>query len=137
MSMWKQDKMKPNVSLRPSTYSWFGRCSIVLLFQNIFMEQSITTKPRRRRTQQQIRDLLTQFNKANCTVKEFCRVNHISHATFHKWRSRLRNKAQKDSSPGFAEVVVRSASPDVLFAEVNGIRIYQPVSAAYLKELFG
>jgi hypothetical protein len=39
-------------------------------------------------------------------------------------------------SPGFASVKVVDVSlPPSLFAEVNGIRIYQPVSAAFLKAL--
>lgn len=38
-------------------------------------------------------------------------------------------------SPGFAEVMVRSTLAGTLFAEVNGIRIYQPVNASFLKEL--
>jgi len=101
------------------------------------MEQDLRTGPRSRRTQQQVAELLVEFTNAGCTVKEFCRVNHISQATFHKWRSRLKIKAaQKAISPGFAEVLVHSTSPGALFAEVKGIRIYQRVSAAYLKELF-
>jgi hypothetical protein len=50
--------------------------------------------------------------------------------------SRYRNVAeQKDTSAGFAKVVIRSSLPGTLFAEVNGIRLYQPVHAAFLKEL--
>lgn len=41
------------------------------------MEQPIVAKSRTRRTQEQIRDLLAEFDKAGCTVKEFCQLNSI------------------------------------------------------------
>jgi hypothetical protein len=101
-----------------------------------FMEQQLTTSPRTRRTKQQIKDLLTKFDKSDCTVKEFCLLHGMSPGTFYKWMSRYRNVAeQKDTSAGFAKVVIRSSLPGTLFAEVNGIRLYQPVHAAFLKEL--
>jgi hypothetical protein len=43
-----------------------------------------------------------------------------------------------DQQGSFATIQIRPgfARPDIsLFAEVKGIRIYQPVSASYLKEL--
>jgi hypothetical protein len=100
------------------------------------MEQPKPAKSRIRRTQQQIQDLLNEFSKSDCTVREFCRINEIGQATFHKWQSRLKsNAAKKSISPGFANVLIDSTSQGALFAEVKGIRVYQPVSAAYLKEL--
>lgn len=100
------------------------------------MEQAITAKTRTRRTQQQIVDLLAEFDKAGCTVKDFCQSKGISQGNFHKWKSRRKETSlQKIKTSGFAKVVVRSLSADNLFAEVKGVRIYQPVSAAYLKEL--
>jgi|SRR5882672_1550473 len=100
------------------------------------MEQFTPSSPRIRRTRQQIQDLLAEFSKTGCTVKEFCLIHHISQGAFHKWQSRLKSKpAQKHKQQGFAEVQVGSFSSGALFAEVNGIRIYQPVMASYLKEL--
>jgi len=99
------------------------------------MEQQ-SALPRTRRTSQQIKDLLTAFEEAGCTVKEFCLLHGMSGGTFHKWQSRYRNmNDQKDLSPGFAEVMIRSSVPGALFAEVNGVRLYQPVHASFLKEL--
>ena len=100
------------------------------------MEQATETRPRIRRTQQQIRELMTEFDKGNFTVKEFCRLKGLSYGNFHKWKSRRKETSSpKIKTPGFASVVVGSLSSDHLFAEVNGIRFYQAVSAAYLKEL--
>jgi hypothetical protein len=100
------------------------------------MEQSTVTKTRTRRTQQQIGDLLAEFDKGNFTVKEFCRLKGVSYGNFHKWKSRLKNVGSApNNSAGFARLLVHSASDSSLFAEVKGIRLFQPVSAAYLKEL--
>ena len=105
------------------------------------MEQPMVAKSRTRRTQEQIRDLLAEFDKAGCTVKEFCQLKGINQGNFHKWKSRRKEidpiaiGLQRKRPSGFAKVVVRSSSSDLLFAEVNGIRFYQPVTASYLKEL--
>lgn len=100
------------------------------------MEQAIETKTRTPRTQQQIRDLLAEFDKGNFTVKEFCQLKGLSYGNFHKWKSRLKNvSSEPNNSAGFARVLVHSALDSSLFAEVKGIRLFQPVSAAYLKEL--
>lgn len=105
------------------------------------MEQHIPS-PRIRRTRRQIRDLLAEFSQADCTVKEFCSAHHIKPATFHKWQARFKNARRpagkaiaKKNRRGFSELQVVSSLPHALFAEVSGIRIYQPVTAAYLKEL--
>lgn len=97
------------------------------------MEQSFT---RTRRTRQQIDELLVEFSKAGCTVKEFCAARQISKAAFHRWQSRLKYKSlSAEKGGGFAEVVIDSSSAGSLFAEVNGIRIYRQVTAGFLKEL--
>ena len=85
----------------------------------------------------QIVELLEQFDKSNNTAAEFCRRHQINIASFHKWRSRYKPAAiSSTTTPGFASVeVIGAASSSSLFAEVNGIRIYQPVSAAFLKAL--
>jgi hypothetical protein len=99
------------------------------------MEQQINSIRRNRRTKEQIRDLLAEFRKTDITVKQFCQTHRISTGTFHKWKSGFKNKPfKKEGDSGFAPVVIGSSSPD-LFAEIKGIRLYQPVSAAYLKEL--
>ena len=103
------------------------------------MEQ-ISGKPaRKRRTSRQIQDLLKAFDIGDLTVQQFCNTHTISKGTFYKWQSRYKIKAtNQDSSESFANIQIipsASHSPATLFAEVNGIKIYQPVAAAYLKEL--
>jgi hypothetical protein len=61
-------------------------------------------------------------------------LHNIGKATFHKWQSRYKSKTGKQAeAAGFATLQVSSSI--ALFAEVKGIKIYQPVNAAYLKEL--
>lgn len=94
------------------------------------MEQSNERVIRRRRSHAEILNLLSEYSKTNETVKQFCITRNINKASFHKWQSRYKTKG---SIGGFAPVQVTSSI--ALFAEVKGIKIYQPVTAAYLKEL--
>ena len=96
------------------------------------MEQIINDR-RRRRSKEEILNKLGEFEKANVSVKEFCLTHNISKANFHKWQGRYKTKKPV---AGFVPVRVTSAIGSVaLFAEVRGVKIYQPVTAAYLKEL--
>jgi phosphoribosylamine-glycine ligase len=98
------------------------------------IEQSNLTSSRSRRSKQQILDLLSEFEKSKATAKDFCKQYNISPANFHKWKSRYKsNETGMKKTFGFATLDVISSSS--LFAEVKGIRIYQPVSASFLKEL--
>lgn len=98
------------------------------------MEQTTIRRPRR--TQEEIKDLLSEFEKSNLSVIEFCNGHKIGRAAFHKWRTRY-GSMHKDES-AFTELQVASIHDRLsvsLFAEVGALKIYQPVSAAYLKEL--
>jgi len=98
-------------------------------------QQQNTVSPRNRRTRAQIESLLAEFSKSNMTVKQFCQAHCINTGTFHKWQARDKIRVLPEAeSPGFAPVAVESPSAG-LFAEVKGIRLYQPVSAMFLKEL--
>jgi hypothetical protein len=103
------------------------------------MDQAQTTQVRHRRSRQQIQELLRLFSKSNVSVKEFCRDHNIHPANFHKWRARYKSKVVSNpKSPGFSSIDIIAAPPNTfpqLFAEVKGIRVYQPVSAMFLKEL--
>ena len=95
---------------------------------------------RSRRTTAEILRLLDEFHKGSLGVGEFCKVHGLHPANFHKWRSRHKEKlVKKPAKPsGFAPVKVQPVSTPAsssLFAEINGLKLYQPVSASYLKEL--
>lgn len=74
-------------------------------------------------------------------VIDFCKLHDINKSNFYSWQKRYGPKPSKSSkAKGFVPLQVTAPSPPTayipfLFAEVNGIRIYQVVAAEYLKEL--
>ena len=92
-----------------------------------------------RRSRQEVIDLLNEYEKTTgMTVKAFCALHQINESVFYSARKRQRpqSSAQKKTS-GFVEIrpSISEIGPNNLFAEVNGIRIYQAVPAVYLKTL--
>ena len=85
-----------------------------------------------RRSSKEIKELLALFDSSGLSAKQFCTNNGISETAFYKWRGRYRTVEAKSD---FIPLQVASSSSPGLFAEVNGIRIFQPVSASFLKEL--
>src|SRR4051812_39610249 len=100
------------------------------------MEQVNPSTRRPRKSSEQISALLAKFNSSGLTVPQFCKLHQIHQGNFRKWifRSKQKASAKMTRRSPFAKVEV-TASSNLLFAEVNGIRIYQAVSASYLKEL--
>lgn len=87
------------------------------------------------RSKQEIERLLTEQAQSGLSVKSFCEGLHIAEGTFYYWKQKLLKGSCKTGKAGFAPIEIVSSAGHGLFAEVGGIRIYQPVSAAYLKEL--
>jgi transposase-like protein len=85
------------------------------------------------------------------SAREFSRLHGVNESAFGKWLSRERRKGSappgRQARPtglptgqaGFAELqIVQPSAPAakaVLYAEVRSIKIYQPVTASYIKEL--
>ena len=103
------------------------------------MEQTEKKPGSSKRTREQILQTVAKYEKSHgLTVKEFCRQHGISEGSFYSFRSRYGFKNQsKDKTGGFIAITtpVLKDSTNALFAEVNGIRIYQAVPADYLKTL--
>ncbi len=98
------------------------------------MERSSAVNVRQFRSRTVILELLEAHRQSGLSIKAFCAERAVPEASFHNWRKRY---AKEHISPGigaFAPVQL-NVTPSSLFAEVNGIKLYQPVSAAYLKEL--
>ena len=93
----------------------------------------------RTRSKEEILQILEEQANSGMSIKLFCEERGVNRITFNKWRSRYRQRAEgQESKGGFTQLHI--VSPDnheqpVLFAEVRGIKIYQPVDAAYLKAL--
>jgi transposase-like protein len=112
------------------------------------MEPITSKKSRSQYSSEQRQQLLGEFKESKMSASEFSRLHGINVSAFGKWLTRERRKggtpsgrqARKQARPtGFAELQISQspaqAAKAVLYAEVHSIRIYQPVSASYLKEL--
>lgn len=83
------------------------------------------------RSKPAILELLKQQQQSGLSIQAFCSQQSIPSGSFHNWKKKY-GTADVASS---AFTTVQISSSAALFAEVNGIRLYQPVSAGYLKEL--
>jgi hypothetical protein len=87
--------------------------------------------------------LLEEFETdGKITATDFCDRHHMTHSSFYYWLKRYRNRhVDSSASKGFVPLMAKAksflstSSPGYLFAEVNGIRLYQVVPAEYLKAL--
>jgi hypothetical protein len=99
------------------------------------METPAAKKIRIFRSEETILNILTEHKKSKLSIKAFCIETNIASATFHSWKKKYGKRMIK--SAGFAKLQVtpRVIIESALFAEVKGIKIYQPVAAAYLSGL--
>lgn len=95
------------------------------------MEEKKEKAVRKFRGQTAIVKLLQEQRQSGQSIKSFCAAHGIAEGAFHNWKHRY--ESDVDARPGFARVQL--IGEPGLFAIVGGIKIYQPVSAAYLKEL--
>ena len=118
----------------------YKKAGLILLFTNLsVMEQKNPKQSRSRRSKVQMLELLKEFdNDKATTVNAFCALHQISKASFYSARSRYRREDQPKPKPaGFIALgspAFKEPTPS-LFAEVKGIKLYQHVSADYLKAL--
>jgi hypothetical protein len=96
------------------------------------MEEKLAPRARLR-NKTAILQLLQEYGRSGQSVKDFCALQNIPQGTFHGWKHKYGKLDAIGDKAGFSPLQVM-AEPG-LFAEVGRIRIYQPVSAAYLKEL--
>src|ERR1700722_19668188 len=97
------------------------------------MEEKLTPMVRRFRGKAEILRLLQDYTQSGQSIKDFCALRNISQGTFHGWKHKYSETDPSRDPVGFAPLQI--IPEPGLFATVGTIRIYQPVSAAYLKEL--
>jgi len=90
--------------------------------------------------EQEMFTLLAAYKSSAMSVKDFCGLHGISQAGYYYWQKKYNAGSQKTaaSESGFTLLKAgpRLLSPGpVLFAECRGIKLYQQVSADFLKEL--
>lgn len=96
------------------------------------MAESKARKARTFRNKAEILKILQEQAQSGQNIKSYCAVQGIAGGTFHRWKQKYGTEEGVPPS-GFAPLHIMPEA--ALFATVGGIRIYQPVSAAYLKEL--
>ena len=102
------------------------------------METTVAKKIRIFRNREAILNILADYKKSNLSIKAFCIENDIAQASFHTWKKKYGRRSVKPAKPvGFATLQITPpvTIETILFAEIKGIKIYQWVTAAYLKEL--
>ncbi len=95
---------------------------------------------RLRRTRSEMESLLKKFERSKgASVKEFCRRHELGEGAFYNFRKKYRQQLPMAGGPEQFIAIESAVRPEGqaerLFAEVNGIRLYQPVTAEYLKSL--
>lgn len=98
------------------------------------MESKVGKKTKVFRGKQQIEQLLAEQAQSGQSARAFCAAHNIAVGTFYHWRERYGKSGAREKA-GFATVEIVRSKDNGLFAEVGGIKIYQTVTAAYLKEL--
>lgn len=103
------------------------------------MDQLNDKKITSRHNKTQMLEMLDEYDKTKgMTIKDFCKLRQINEGAFYsaRKRHRARGSAKKQSSGFIAITSPALKEPGgCLFAEVNGIRLYQAVPAEYLKSL--
>jgi hypothetical protein len=102
------------------------------------METPVAKKARIFRSEEAILNILADYKKSKLSIKTFCIEKDIAKASFHNWKKKYGKRTVKLGRQGsFAELQITPPAivSAPLFAEVKEIKIYQWVTAAYLKEL--
>lgn len=98
------------------------------------MDQTAVREVTARKTEQEIMKLMDVFSKSDVSIRSFCEANNVTTSSFHYWKKKYRRSAEDSrGKTGFSTLEISTSA--ALFAEVGNIKIYQPVSAAYLREL--
>ena len=100
------------------------------------METFLSAEVRRFGDKEKMFKMLHEYEKSNLAIKTFCLENNIAPGTFYYWKKKYNTRSvNQPTQSGFASLHITTPSPAAIFAEVHGIKIYQWVTAAYLKEL--
>lgn len=97
------------------------------------MEVISPVKRRLFRSKPAILELLREQQQSGLSIQTFCTQHSIPSGSFHNWKKKYGAGDGLSAASSFVPVQIKTSA--TLFAEVNGIKLYQPVSAGYLKEL--
>src|SRR5690606_33923637 len=95
--------------------------------------ETVSKHVRPRRTAEEIGTTVEEVRASGQSMQAFGLPRGISINCLRRWFTA--GGVQTESGSSAVAVVQVNSSAQRWFAEVNGIRIYQPVSATFLKEL--
>lgn len=92
-----------------------------------------------RRSEQEIRALLSLRKKSDLPVIAFCKAHKIHKATYYNWRNKYDAQINGDAKFVPVQLSQDSLAP-ALFGEIELaskviVRVYQPVDASWFKSL--
>jgi len=96
--------------------------------------ENISSGKRLFRSKPAILELLREQQQSGLSIQAFCTQHSIPSGSFHNWKKKYGTGEEISGNPSFTPLQIK-ATAQQLFAEVNGIKLYQPVSAGYLNEL--
>lgn len=99
------------------------------------MEVISPAKGRLFRSKPAILELLREHQQSGLSIQTFCAQRSIPSGSFHNWKKKYSTGNGLTAEQSFTPLQIKAPTSQQLFAEVNGIKLYQPVSAGYLKEL--
>ena len=98
-----------------------------------------------KRTEQRKLDLIDQWEKSGLPIKTFCEQHKFSDSLFHSWLNKYRRKkkalpAEKSFLPlqvSDSPLVGAYAAPyaEIITANGNQVKLYQPVTVDFLRKL--
>ena len=98
-----------------------------------------------RRTEQQKQDLIDQWEKSGLPIKTFSEQHQFSDSIFHSWLNKYRrNKKTLPAEKSFlplqitgSPLVSAVAHPyaEIITANGNQVKLYQPVTVDFLRKL--
>lgn len=89
-----------------------------------------------RRTQEQMQQVILQWQQSGQSKKAFCREQNITSQTFHYWYKRVCSKPVSSFSEVHVEPI-RSSGCEVIFPSGARMVIHGEPSACWLRELVG
>jgi hypothetical protein len=99
------------------------------------METSKSAKRRVFRGKLAILELLRHHRQSGLSIQAFCDQHSIPTGSFHNWKKRYSTNDNRVAEQSFTTLQIQPGVSQQLFAEVGCIKLFQPVSAVYLKEL--
>lgn len=105
------------------------------------MQKTIVKRKDRPTTKaDRMREIVSNYPCSGKTVTQYCAANKVKEKTFYYWLRKYRNtKVEVLNKPAILPVNIEGIDVPVerqpLFAELLGIKIYQPVPAEYLLTL--